>query len=128
MKKIVIVEDDNFLMELMARKLSVENFEVVSAFNGEEGLKKIKEEKPDFVLLDIVLPGIDGFEVLEKLKNDKETAGIPVVILSNLGQKDDIEKGFKLGAEDFLVKAYFTPGEIVEKIRAILKNIKPKSV
>ncbi len=112
----------------MARKLSVENFEVVSAFNGEEGLKKIKEEKPDFVLLDIVLPGIDGFEVLEKLKNDKETAGIPVVILSNLGQKDDIEKGFKLGAEDFLVKAYFTPGEIVEKIRAILKNIKPKSV
>lgn len=127
MKKIVIVEDDNFLMELMARKLSVENFEVVSAFNGEEGLKKIKEEKPDFVLLDLVLPGIDGFEVLEKLKNDKETAGIPVVILSNLGQKDDIEKGFKLGAEDFLVKAYFTPGEIVEKIRAILKNIKPKS-
>lgn len=128
MKKIVIVEDDNFLMELMARKLTVENFEVVSAFNGEEGLKKIKEEKPDFVLLDLILPGINGFEVLEKLKNDKETMGIPVVILSNLGQKDDIEKGFKLGAEDFLVKAYFTPGEIVEKIRSILKNIKPKNI
>lgn len=128
MKKIVIVEDDNFLMELMARKLTVENFEVVSAFNGEEGLKKIKEEKPDFVLLDLILPGINGFEVLEKLKNDKETMDIPVVILSNLGQKDDIEKGFKLGAEDFLVKAYFTPSEIVEKIRAILKNIKPKNI
>lgn len=128
MEKIVIVEDDNFLMELMARKLSVENFEVVSAYNGEEGLKKIKEEKPDFVLLDLILPGIDGFEVLERLKNDKETADIPVVILSNLGQKDDIEKGFKLGAEDFLVKAYFTPGEIVEKIRAILKNIKPNNI
>lgn len=122
MKKIVIVEDDNFLMELMARKLTVEDFDVVSAFNGEEGLKKIKEEMPDFVLLDLILPGIDGFEVLENIKKDEKTASIPVVILSNLGQKDDIEKGFRLGADDFLVKAYFTPGEIVEKIRGILKK------
>ncbi len=122
MQKIVLVEDDKFLMELMAKKLTAEGFETVLASDGEEGMKKIREQKPDLVLLDLILPGMGGFEVLEELKNDNKIAAIPVVILSNLGQKDDIEKGFRLGAEDFLVKAYYTPGEIVEKIRAVLKK------
>lgn len=121
MPKILIVEDDKFLRELMIRKLSVENFEVLAAVDGEEGLKKTVEFKPDLVLLDLVLPGIDGFEVLSGIKSNSDLSSIPVVVLSNLGQKDDIEKGFKLGAADFLVKAYFTPGEIVDKIKAILK-------
>ncbi|PIR71849.1 MAG: response regulator, partial [Candidatus Nealsonbacteria bacterium CG10_big_fil_rev_8_21_14_0_10_37_25] len=84
-------------------------------------IKKIKEEKPDLVLLDLILPGIDGFEVLSKMKEDLALAQIPVIILSNLGQKEDVERGLKLGAVDYLIKAHFTPGEIIEKIKNALK-------
>ena len=121
MAKILIVEDDRFLRELIARKLKNEGYEVVEAVDGEEGLKKIKEEKPDLVLLDLILPGIDGFEVLTKAKEDPITAQIPVIILSNLGQREEIERGLKLGAIDYLIKAHFTPGEIIEKIKNIVR-------
>ncbi|KPJ56829.1 hypothetical protein AMJ49_03735 [Parcubacteria bacterium DG_74_2] len=120
MKKILIIEDDKFLRELIARKLRNENFEIVEAVDGEEGVKKAKEEKPDLVLLDLILPGIDGFEVLQQLKSESEFGKTPVIILSNLGQQEDIEKGFKLGAIDYLIKAHFTPGEIIEKIQKYL--------
>jgi len=119
-KKILIVEDDKFLRELMSKKLITLGYEVVSAADGESGLVMIKETKPDVVLLDLILPGINGFEVLEKAKQDPEIANIPVVILSNLGQGEDIEKGLALGAKDFLVKAHFTPQEIVNKLKTIL--------
>jgi DNA-binding response OmpR family regulator len=119
--KILIVEDDKFLRELISQKLIKEQFEISSAIDGEEGIKKIKEEKPKMVLLDLILPGIDGFEVLTKMKEDPSVSSIPVIILSNLGQKEDIERGLKLGAADYLIKAHFTPGEIIEKIRMILK-------
>ena len=119
-KKILIIEDDKFLRELMVRKLASLQFNVVSAVDGEEGLEKIKSELPDIVLLDLILPGINGFEVLEKSKKDPATAKIPVIILSNLGQSEDIEKGIALGAKDFLVKAHFTPQEIVNKLKSIL--------
>jgi DNA-binding response OmpR family regulator len=121
MAKILIVEDDRFLRELIARKLRNEGYEVIEAVEGEEGLKRIKEEKPDLVLLDLILPGIDGFEVLESAKKDSEIASIPVIILSNLGQREEIERGLKLGAIDYLIKAHFTPGEIIEKIKNILR-------
>jgi DNA-binding response OmpR family regulator len=121
MKKILIVEDDKFLRELIARKLLAENYEPAEAKDGEEGLKKISAEKPDLVLLDLILPGIDGFEVLTEAKKDPLTAEIPVIILSNLGQKNDVDKGMELGAVDFLIKAHFTPQEIIEKIKGILK-------
>jgi DNA-binding response OmpR family regulator len=121
MAKILIVEDDRFLRELIARKLKNEGYEVLEAIDGEEGLKRIKEEKPDLVLLDLILPGIDGFEVLAKAKEDPDTAQIPVIILSNLGQREEIERGLKLGAIDYLIKAHFTPGEIIEKIKNILR-------
>jgi len=119
-KKILLVEDDKFLRELMSKKLITLGYEVVSAADGESGLVMIKEAKPDVVLLDLILPGINGFEVLEKAKQDPEIANIPVVILSNLGQTEDIEKGLALGAKDFLVKAHFTPQEIVNKLKSIL--------
>lgn len=122
MAKILIIEDDKFLRELIARKLLKEGYQIVEAIDGEEGLKKVKEEMPDLVLLDLILPGIDGFEVLAKMKDEPKISLIPVLILSNLGQKDEIEKGLKLGAVDFLVKAHFTPEEIVEKIKNILKS------
>ena len=120
-KKILVIEDDKFLRELIAQKLVKENFEISEAIDGEEGIKKIREEKPNLILLDLILPGIDGFEVLSQMKEDSTIASIPVIILSNLGQKEDIEKGLKLGAIDYLIKAHFTPGEIIDKIKNVLK-------
>lgn len=120
-KKILIVEDDKFLRELIKRKLIGEGFEVVEAIDGEEALKKVKEEKVDLVLLDLILPSIDGFEVLSRIKENPDLVSLPVIILSNLGQREEIERGLKLGAVDYLVKAHFTPGEIIEKIKSILK-------
>lgn len=119
-KKILIIEDDKFLRDLITQKLKKEGFGVAEAVDGEKGLKKIKAEKPDLVLLDLILPGIDGFEVLAKAKEDPVLAEVPVIILSNLGQKDDIERGLRLGAVDYLIKAHFTPGEIIEKIKKAL--------
>jgi len=120
-KKILVVEDDKFLRELISRKLLGEGYNIVEAVDGEEGIRKIKEEKPDLILLDLILPGADGFEVLTKTKADESVSSVPVIILSNLGQKEDVERGLKLGAVDYLIKAHFTPGEIVEKIKIILK-------
>ena len=122
MAKILIIEDDKFLRELIIQKLGKEGFDVVEAEEGEEGLRKAKEEKPDLVLLDLILPGIDGFEVLRRAKADGETSSIPVVILSTLGQRDDVDKGVELGAADYLIKAHFTPGEIIQKVKAILQQ------
>jgi len=119
-KKILVIEDDKFLRELISQKLIKENFEVSEAVDGEEGIKKINEEKPDLILLDLILPGIDGFEVLARMRKESTLSSIPVIILSNLGQKDDVEKGLKMGAADYLIKAHFTPGEIIEKIKAVL--------
>ncbi len=121
-KKILIIEDDKFLRQLIARKLTAENYEIAEAVDGEEGIKKVQEEKPNLVLLDLILPGIDGFEVLSRMKKDETIASIPVIILSNLGQKEDIEKGFNLGAADYLIKAHFTPGEIIDKAREMLSD------
>jgi len=120
-KNILIIEDDRFLRELIAQKLIKEDFNISEAIDGEEGIKKIKEEKPDLVLLDLILPGIDGFEVLSKMREDPSITRIPVIILSNLGQREDVERGLKLGAVDYLIKAHFTPGEIIEKIKLVLK-------
>jgi len=119
-KTILIIEDDKFLRDLIAQKLLREGFGIAEAVDGEKGLKKVKEVKPDLILLDLILPGMDGFEVLAKIKEEPVLAEIPVIILSNLGQKDDIERGLKLGAIDYLIKAHFTPGEIIEKIKKAL--------
>jgi len=121
MAKVLIVEDDKFLRELISQKLTKEGYNAVSAVDGEEGVKKAKEENPDIVLLDLILPGIDGFEALTKIKEDPSTNATPVIILSNLGQKEDVERGMRLGAVGYLIKAHFTPSEIVEKIKSILK-------
>lgn len=116
---ILVIEDDKFLRELISRKLLNEGFKIDEAIDGEDGLRKIEEVKPELVLLDLILPGLDGFEVLERIKDNPSTSAVPVLILSNLGQRDEIERGLKLGAVDFLVKAHFTPEEIVEKIKVI---------
>ncbi|OHA64389.1 MAG: hypothetical protein A2842_00685 [Candidatus Wildermuthbacteria bacterium RIFCSPHIGHO2_01_FULL_48_25] len=120
MAKVLIIEDDKFLRELLSQKLLKEGYEVLEGVDGEAGLKKITEDKPDLVLLDLILPGKDGFEILTAAKSNPETANIPVLVLSNLGQQEEVEKALKLGAADFLVKAHFTPGEIVAKIKTII--------
>lgn len=120
-KNILIIEDDKFLRELIVQKLTKEGYDAAEAIDGEEGVKKVKAVKPDLVLLDLILPGIDGFEVLKRMKEDPSLVQIPVIILSNLGQKDDVERGLKLGAADYLIKAHFTPREIIDKIKNIVK-------
>jgi DNA-binding response OmpR family regulator len=119
-KKVILVEDDKFLSEMYATKLAESGFEVEAAFDGEEGLKMIKNEKPDLVLLDIVLPKKDGFEILKVMKGDAELQNILVIALTNLGQKEEVEKGLKLGADDYVVKAHFTPTEVVAKVKKLL--------
>jgi len=117
---VLVVEDDKFLRDLMVQKLKREGFAVDEAMDGEEALKHAKEITPSIILLDLILPGIDGFEVLRQLKAEAKNANVPVIILSNLGQREDIEKGMSLGAADFLIKAHFTPGEIVAKVKSIV--------
>lgn len=116
-KTILLVEDDEFLAELYATKLNLEGFEVLLAADGEKGLKMVKESKPDLVLLDIILPKMDGFEVLANMQQDKEIKSIPVILLTNLSQKDEVKKGLDLGAKDYLIKAHFMPSEVVKKIK-----------
>jgi len=120
--KILVVEDDKFLRELLVRKLEGEGLSTVTAADGAEALQKMEETMPKLVLLDLILPGIDGFDVLKKMKENPAIANIPVIILSNLGQKEEVEKGLKLGASDYMIKAHFTPDEIVEKVQKILKE------
>ena len=121
MTKILVVEDDKFLREMISRKLEKEGYEVYQAIDGEKGEEKIKEVKPDIVLLDLILPGINGFEVLEKLKANPALEQVPVIVISNLGQREDIEKGLKMGAVDYLIKAHHTPVEIIAKVGEFLK-------
>jgi len=120
--KILIVEDDAFLAEMYATKFKLEGFEVVVAGDGEEGLKLAGSEIPDIILLDILLPKLDGFAVLKKVKKDSKTKAIPVILLTNLGQKDDIKKGLEEGAEGYLIKAHFMPSEVVDKVRKLIKK------
>ncbi|MFH1522908.1 MAG: response regulator [Patescibacteria group bacterium] len=122
-KKVLLVEDDSFLRDICTKKLSSVGFSVYEAVDGEQALKNIEKIKPDIVLLDIILPAIDGFEVLEKIRKykDKKIKEVPIIMLSNLGQDTDIEKAMDLGANNYLIKAHFTTEEIVEKIKKELK-------
>lgn len=117
---ILVIEDDKFLRELVVQKLKKEGFDVEAVVEGGEAFKAIEEKTPDLILLDLVLPGIDGFQIMIRLKKNQKTADIPVVVLSNLGQKEDIDKAKACGAADYMVKTNFTPGEIAEKIRKIV--------
>lgn len=118
--RVLLVEDDSFLRDLISQKMKKEGFQVIEAVDGDESLRKAAAENPHIILLDLILPGVDGFEVLKKLRAEPVTSKVPVIVLSNLGQKDDVEKGIRMGAADYLVKAHNTPGEIIDKIKTIL--------
>lgn len=121
-KKALLVEDDTFMLEILSGRLRKSGYEVSIATDGEECMKILESQKPDVVLLDILLPKIDGFEVLRRINSLPELARIPVVILSNLGQKEEVQKAKNLGAKDYIIKANFTTKEIVEKLNNVLNK------
>lgn len=118
--KILIVDDDVFLLDMYSLKFKEAGFQVEVAENGEAAIKKIKEINPGVILLDVVMPKMDGLETLRQIKKDKIAEGAKIIVLTNLGQKEDIEKGLKLGADDYIVKAHFTPTEVLNKVKALL--------
>ena len=122
-KKVMWVEDDSFLGDIIARKLSKQDYILIYARNGEEALSMVEEKMPDIILLDILLPGINGFELLKKFKENPKIKNIPVVLLSNLGQKSDIENGKDLGAERYLIKATLSLDEIIVQVKEVLEKI-----
>lgn len=119
-KKILIIEDDLMLREMYQTKLRGDGYDVVAADNGADGLSMATSEAPDLVLLDIILPQIDGFSVLEELKKNEATKQLAVVMLTNLGTEEDRVKGEKMGAVDYLVKANMTPDQVSGTIKKYL--------
>lgn len=119
-KKILIVEDEEHLREMYKIKFELEGFKVITSEDGKEGLSLAKSEKPDLVLLDLMIPKINGFEVLEKIRKEKTLKDLKVYILSNLGQDDEVEKIEKLGGDGFFVKANLTPTQLAEKVKKII--------
>ncbi|MFA5994019.1 MAG: response regulator [Parcubacteria group bacterium] len=119
---IMVIEDDAFVMDIYQTKLSIEGFDVVGAENGMEALKKLEggDFMPDLILLDILMPYVNGLEVLERIKKDERLNKIPIILLTNLSQKEEIGRGIELGANDYLIKSHFTPSEVLEKIRVFL--------
>ena len=118
--KILIVEDEPFLLDMYKMKFKQDGFEVISAVDGEEAIKISRSEKPNIILLDIMMPKINGFEVLENLKKNPITKLIPVLIFSNFSQKEEIKKGIALGAVDYFLKTNYTPAQVLEKVKNIL--------
>ncbi len=120
MKKILIIEDDSFLQGLEVSKLRKDNYEVIIASTGEEGMTKINEPDIDLILLDLVLPKFDGFEILKKVRETENLKNLPVIVFSNLSEDKDIKRASELGATDFMIKSNFTLDELVEHINKIL--------
>lgn len=120
--KVALVEDDAFLAKMYITKLTMEGFQVLHAADGAAGVELVKAQNPAVLLLDILLPKLDGWEVLTALKQDPATRNIPVIMLSNLGQEEDIQKGVELGAVDYLIKAHFVPTEVINKVRQVIKR------
>lgn len=119
-QKILIVEDDEFLRSLTAKRLEKEGYNLAIAVDGEEAVVVAQNENPNLILLDLLLPKINGFEALEKIRSIDSLKSVPVVVFSNLGQKEDIEKAQGLGANDFLIKANFTLDDVVNKVKSYL--------
>lgn len=120
MKKILFVEDDDYFRELYSEQLRSEGYEVIECNDGAEALKKTLEKKPDLVILDIMLPVMNGLDVLKKIKEGEATRNTKVVLLTNLGQEGIIKEGFKLGADGYLMKPALTPAQMLKEMTAYL--------
>ncbi len=121
MAKILIIEDDAFLQGLEVAKLKKNGYEIITASTGEEGMQKINEAGVTLVLLDLVLPSFDGFEILKKIRETESIKSLPVLVFSNLSEEKDVQKATELGATEFMVKSNFTLDELAEKIKTLLK-------
>ena len=119
-KKILVVEDDEHISKVYHVKLSKEGYDTVFAVNGEEGIEKITIEKPDLIILDLIVPKKDGFAVLEEIKKNPDLAKIPVLVLSNLGQQSDKDRAIALGANEYMVKVNYSMQEVVDRARSYL--------
>jgi len=117
MKKILIIEDEIFLLNLLEKKLKDLGYDILKARDGFEGLDKIKKERPNLVLLDLVLPKKNGLDILREVKKDSNLSNIPIIVISNSGELTEIEKIKKLGAKDWLIKANFDPDELIKKVQ-----------
>lgn len=123
-KRVLLVEDDDFLRELFLKKLNQFDFEVEGAQNGREGIEKVSSFKPDIVVLDIIMPEVSGFDVIKTIRalEDSDLSSIPILIVSNLGQEEDVAKALRYGANDYLVKAHSDTNEIVRRIQEQLNG------
>lgn len=119
-KKILLVEDDAFVSDIYNTKLSKEGFDVIIAENGLKAIEKLEKIMPDCILLDIIMPYMDGMETLKKIKERKEWSKIPIILLTNLSEKEKIEEALNAGANDFLIKSHFTPSEVLSKVKGLL--------
>jgi len=115
-KKILIIEDEEVILDLLQRKLTKEGYEISVARDGEEGIRVMKAVKPDLILLDIIMPKMGGFEVMEEMNKDKELKKIPVIVISNSGQPVELDRAQNLGAKDWLIKTEFDPQEVIDKV------------
>jgi len=121
MAKVLLIEDDPLLIDIYTTKLKQSGFEVEVVEQGDKAVAFVQEACPDVILLDIVLPHVDGWEILEQLQRQETTKNVPVAVLSNLGQKEEIEKGLRMGAAKYLIKAHYTPSEVVEEVKQLLQ-------
>lgn len=118
--KILVVDDDSFILDMYVIKFKEQGFQIETAMDGKIALEKIETTKPDIVLLDIVMPKMDGFDVMRKIKENKIPRTFKVLFLTNFGQKEDVERGMSLGADGYIIKAHFTPSEVADKVKELL--------
>mgnify|MGYP001581239555 CR=1 FL=1 len=122
MKKILLIEDNEYMGRMYQNLLGLENYLVSWAKGGEEGLEKASSFKPDLILLDVIMPKINGIQVLQKLKDSVDTKNIPVVILTVIGEQDIIDKALKLGAEGYIIKSTVDLNQLISEIKSYLKD------
>ena len=115
-KKILLIEDEQLMTDLLERKLTQEGYEILAAKDGVEGIEKMKEIRPDLILLDIVMPRMGGFEVMEEMNKNENLKQIPVIVISNSGQPVELDRAKRLGAKDWLIKTEFDPQEVIDKV------------
>jgi DNA-binding response OmpR family regulator len=125
-QKVLLVEDSKAIQQIYRHKLTLEQFQVMTADNGMEAIKLLSQEKPDIVLLDLMMPVMDGYKVLQVIKTDPKLSSIPVLVFSAKGQQEEVEKALNLGAAGFIVKSTTKPNEVVEKIRSVLSQRPPE--
>lgn len=118
----MLVEDDAFVVDIYRKKLQEEGFDIAVASDGTEALEKLQAGsiKPDLILLDIIMPQMNGLDLMKKMKADDNLNKIPIILLTNVSQKEDVDTGLELGAKDYLIKSHFTPGEVLSKVKSIL--------